>query len=187
MVTIRLNTWVDAPVERCFRLAANVDFRNACARPMKIQAVSGVTHGALREGDSVTWRGWHYGMRLSLTHRIECCRPFSHFREVMVSGVFRYYEHDLHFAVMDDGTRVRDEVRFAAPLGPIGRVLEKLVLKRYLTSLLKLRNAALKRTAESKEWHKYLDMPVGETPETPVRSRPSKLTSLERGVQGIAK
>jgi len=184
MVTIRMNTWVDAPVERCFLLATNVDFHMASAKPMNERAVAGVMHGALRQGDSVTWREWHYGMPLSHTNHVECCRPFSYFRDVMVSGVFRYYEHDHHFAVMDDGTRVRDEVRFAVPLGPLGRIVEKLVLRRYLISMLKLRNAALKRAAESNEWHKYLDIPIEEAP---VKSRPSKLTSLERGIQGIAK
>src|SRR5258708_36320341 len=74
----------------------------------------------------------------------------------MVDGAFKYYVHEHHFAAMDDGTRMRDEVRFAAPLGPLGTILESLVLRRYLTALLKWRNQALKRGGESEEWHQYL-------------------------------
>jgi len=160
MVTIRLNTWVDAPVERCFRLATSVDFHVALAKPMKEKAIDGVTAGLMRVGQTITWHGRHFGVRLTQTTRMEALRPFAYFRDVMVDGAFKYYVHEHHFAAMDDGTRVRDEVRFAAPLGPLGTILESLVLRRYLTALLKWRNLALKRVAESEEWHKYLDEPA---------------------------
>ncbi|HEY6413257.1 MAG TPA: SRPBCC family protein [Edaphobacter sp.] len=157
MVTIKLNTWVDAPVERCFNLASSVEFHIASARPMKEQAVLGVTSGLLREGDTVKWRARRFLLRLSHTSVMEVWKPFSHFREGMVSGIFARYEHEHYFAAMDDGTRVRDELKFAAPFGPLGRLVEILVLRRYMTSLLRRRNAALKRAAESDGWRMYLE------------------------------
>ena len=48
---------------------------------------------------------------------------------------------------------MRDEVRFTAPWGVLGRVLAR----RHLKEFLKERNAEIKRVAESEEWHKYLD------------------------------
>lgn len=182
MVTIRLNTWVDAPVERCFRLATSVDFHIASIRPMKEKVVGGVAAGLLRQGQTVTLRGRHFGIPLTHTTKMEICRPFSYFREVMVSGVFKYYEHDHHFAAMDDGTRVRDEVRFCAPLGRLGRIAEKLVLKRYVIQLLKWRNTALKRAAESEEWHTYIVESGTEVMR--MKGGPAKLRTLERRVQG---
>jgi ligand-binding SRPBCC domain-containing protein len=157
MVTIKLNTWVNAPVERCFRLATSIEFHIASARPLKEKAVSGVTSGLLHEGDTVKWRARHFLLRLTHTSLMEVSKPFSHFREVMVAGIFTRYEHEHFFAAMDDGTRVRDELKFAAPLGPLGRMMENLVLRRYMTSLLKRRNAALKRAAESDGWRVYLN------------------------------
>lgn len=71
-------------------------------------------------------------------------------------GVFQRYEHEHFFAVMDDGTRMRDELRFSLPGGPLGRLVGTLVRKR-LTALLLKRNATIKRVAESEEWHRYLD------------------------------
>jgi ligand-binding SRPBCC domain-containing protein len=174
MVMIRLNTWVDAPVERCFRLATSVDFHVALAKPMKERVIDGVTAGLMREGQTITWHGRHLGVRVTHTTGVEVLRPFSYFRDVMVDGAFKYYVHEHHFAAMDDGTRMRDEVRFAAPLGPLGTILESLVLRRYLTALLKWRNQALKRVAESEEWHKYLDEP---SEVTPITSQPGTGTS----------
>jgi ligand-binding SRPBCC domain-containing protein len=157
MVTIKLNTWVDAPVERCFKLATSIEFHIASARPLKEKAVAGVTKGLLREGDTVKWRARHFLLRLTHTSLVSEWKQFSHFREVMVAGIFARYEHEHYFATMDDGTRVRDELKFAAPLGPLGRMVEGLVLRRYMTSLLKRRNAALKQAAESEEWRVYLE------------------------------
>ena len=120
-------------------------------------AVSGVTSGLLREGDTVKWSVRPFLLRLTHTSQVEVSRPFSHFREVMIAGVFARYEHEHFFAVMDDGTRVRDELKFAAPFGPLGRMMETLVLRRYMTALLKRRNSALKHAAESDGWRLYLD------------------------------
>lgn len=157
MVRIQLNTWVDAPMERCFKLATSVEFHIASALPMKETVVSGVSSGLLREGDMVKWSVQYRRLRLTHTSVVEVSRPFAHFREVMVAGIFDRYEHEHFFAAMDDGTRVRDELKFAAPFGPLGRMMEAAVMKRYMTSLQKRRNAALKHAAESDEWRLYLE------------------------------
>jgi hypothetical protein len=45
---------------------------------------------------------------------------------------------------------------FAAPLGVLGRVAERLFLTAYMRRLLEKRNAILWSVAESNEWWKYL-------------------------------
>ena len=72
----------------------------------------------------------------------------------MVAGVFRHFEHDHHFAPMDDGTRMRDEIRFSAGVGAAGtRCWRRKRLKAFLNE----RNAVIKRVAESEEWRRYLE------------------------------
>jgi ligand-binding SRPBCC domain-containing protein len=63
----------------------------------------------------------------------------------------------LRDAAPDGGTVLRDELRFAAPLGILGRIAERLVLRRYMTRFLQTRNAVLKRVAESEEWRQFMD------------------------------
>jgi len=152
METIRLATWIDAPVERCFLLSLSIDLHVASTQSSREKAIDGVTSGLISEGETVTFQARHFGWRRH-TSRIKVLRPYSHFRDVMVAGAFRHFEHDHHFATMDDGTRIRDEVRFVAPWGPLGRVLAR----RQLKALLLERNAVIKRVAESEEWRKYLD------------------------------
>ena len=157
METIRLTTWMDAPLERCFRLATSIDLHVASAADTRESAIGGVTSGELGDGDSVEWRGRHFGRWVTHTSKVDGWRPFSYFREVMTKGWFARFEHEHHFAVMDDGTRMRDEIRFAAPYGLLGRIAEKMVLRRHLIAMLKQRNAFIKRAAESDEWRRYLE------------------------------
>ena len=157
MVTIRTVTWVDAPVERCFRLATSVSFLLASAKSGNVKIVSGGKSGSLEQGDTVTWRGRMFGVGRIHSSHIEIVRPFHYLREVMVAGGFKLYEHERHFAAMDDGTRIKDEVRFSAYLGPLGRLIEKAMLRRRLTALLTWRNEALKEVAESDAWKQFLE------------------------------
>jgi ligand-binding SRPBCC domain-containing protein len=156
MVTIRTVTWIDAPVERCFMLARSVDFQLASSKYKSVKVVAGVQSGLLGLGDTVTWRGRMFGPGGTHTNRVEVLRPPSYFLEKMVVGRFKFYEHERHFAVMDDGTRIRDEVRFSIGWGPLGTALEKTVLRRRMTALLKWRNEALKEVAESEMWKQFL-------------------------------
>jgi len=152
-------------MERCFKLSLNVDLHVASTRSAGERVVDGSATGVLGAGGLVTWSGRHFGIRFSHTSIIDACRPPMYFRDVMVTGVFDFFEHEHHFAVMNDGTRMRDEVRFSAPLGLLGPVAEKLFLRRHLVRLLKQRNAVIKRVAESAEWRRYLEPEARSTSE----------------------
>jgi len=117
------------------------------------EAVDGVVTGLIGEGETVTFLGRHFGMRRQHTIRVATVRPYSYFRDVMVAGTFPRFEHDRHFAPMDDGTRIRDEIHFSTGWGPLKRILAR----RRLTDFLMERNSVIKRVAESEEWRKYLD------------------------------
>lgn len=165
METIRLETWIDAPVERCFLLSLNIDLHVVSARSTWEKAIDGVTTGLIGEGQTVTFRALHHGLwRRRHTIRVEAMRPYTYFRDVMVKGVFHRFEHEHHFAAMNDGTRMRDEVRFIAPWGPIGRILAR----RRLVRVLIERSGVIKRVAQSEEWRKYLDASVEIHPAFPV-------------------
>lgn len=146
MMTIRWTTWVNAPVERCFLLATNVDLATR-------QAATRARKGArLQPGDAISWQ---LGRR-AYQSRIDAIRPYSYFRELMTEGIFEYYEHDHHFARMDDGTRMRDEIRFQARFGPLGRLLAATFLRMMLRKRVERQSRIVKEIAESEEWRRYV-------------------------------
>ncbi|MEL6852658.1 MAG: cell division protein, partial [Bacteroidota bacterium] len=52
----------------------------------------------------------------------------------------------------DEQTLMKDELFFEAPLGLLGRAVERWVLKKYLTRFLAERNSLIKAVAESDQW-----------------------------------
>ena len=149
MPVIHLVTFIAAPIEVCFDLARSVDAHLSSAAVTNERAVAGVTSGLLSLGDEVTWEAVHFGVRQRLSSRItELERP-THFTDEMVSGAFRRFRHDHDFSVVEGKTRMVDTFDFESPLGPLGRLADRLVLRRYMTTFLVRRNESLRVMAET--------------------------------------
>ena len=57
---------------------------------------------------------------LQHTSRITQYEPPTFFQDVMTAGLFKSFEHNHRFQRQDGETVMRDELRFAAPLGVLG-------------------------------------------------------------------
>jgi ligand-binding SRPBCC domain-containing protein len=154
--TIQLETRIAAPARRCFLLALSIDLHMDSTAGTREQAVAGITTGLIANGESVTWRGRHFGLMLQHTSKITRYEPPAFFQDIMTAGAFKSFEHDHCFQEQDGETVMRDELRFSAPLGILGSIMEKLVLRRYLTRFLRERNQFVKHVAESEMSRKYL-------------------------------
>jgi hypothetical protein len=141
-------------MDRCFKLAVSIDLQMAATGH---KAIEGVTRGLIGPGDTVTWQGRSFGRKVTHQSLIEVWRPFSYFRDIMIAGPFTSYEHDHHFAPLNDGTRIRDEIRFTPPRGVLGRLAERFFLRKEIGMMLRQRNSLIKKVAESEQWHEFLD------------------------------
>ena len=164
MAMIVLTTEIDAPMTRVFDLARSIDLHTDSTAKTRERAVAGVTAGLIGAGDEVTWRARHFGVWLSLTVRVETFEPPVHFSDAMLRGAFRSMVHHHHFAPSPNGTIMRDEFEFHSPFGVLGRVVDVLILRPYLRSLLVERNRIVKATAESDDWRKYLKTASADSP-----------------------
>src|SRR5262245_66541811 len=107
------------------------------------RAVAGVTSGVMRSGDQVTWRARHFGIPFTMTSRISEYEFPRRFVDEQVSGPFRSWYHEHRFAPTNGGTLMTDVVVFESPAGPLGVLVNRAGLTRYLTRLLERRNAWL--------------------------------------------
>lgn len=169
-------------MERCFKLATSIDLHLASAAQTGETVVGGVTSGLMGEGDSVEWRGRHFGRWVTHTTKVDGWRPYSYFREVMTKGWFARFEHEHHFAMMDDGTRMRDEICFSAS-GMMGGMKEK-IARRHLIQMLRRRNALIKRAAESQEWQRYLKASPGMQPNPVLAAKDNVARRWDNSVVG---
>ncbi len=156
MPTIVLTTSIHAPPERCFDLSRCIDVHVTSMRQTGERAVGATTSGLLGLGDEVTWSARHFGVRQTLTSRITAFDRPHHFRDSMMRGAFRRFDHDHFFAARGEGTEMRDVFDFESPLGPLGRLADALVLERYMRLLLERRNEEIRRIAESDAWRGVL-------------------------------
>jgi len=141
---------------RCFLLSLNVGLHMDSTAQTRERAIAGVTNGLIGYGESVTWEGRHFGFPLRHTSKIVSYEAPTFFCDVMTAGMFKSFRHDHHFAEVTGETVMQDVLQFAAPLGLLGLLVEKLVLREYLEGFLKERNALIKQVAESEEWRRYL-------------------------------
>lgn len=156
MPLIELTTAIAAPIERVFDLARSVDLHVASTGHTDERAVGGVTSGLVGPGDSVTWSARHLGVRQTLTARVSAFDRPRHFRDSMVRGAFRSFDHDHFFESSGDVTVMRDAFAYESPLGALGRLADAVFLERYLRRFLATRAAAVKSAAESEAWRRYV-------------------------------
>ncbi|HEY3756754.1 MAG TPA: SRPBCC family protein [Opitutaceae bacterium] len=150
MPRIEVVTEINAPIARVFDLSRSIDVHQESQTHHRERAIAGRTAGLIEQGEQVTWEATHFGIRQRLTSRIVEMRPPTYFRDSLVKGAFKRFDHDHHFESLPDGrTRVRDSFDFNSPFGPFGRVVDHLILKRYMRRLIVDRNQAIKRMAEA--------------------------------------
>ena len=63
-------TYIEAPLVKCFDLARSVEKHIETTSNTNEKAVAGVTTGLLQLGDSVTWEAIHFGVKQKLTAKI---------------------------------------------------------------------------------------------------------------------
>lgn len=147
---------IDAPIERVFDLARCIDLHAESMSKTKEKAVAGKTEGLINIDETVTWEAVHFGVKQKLTSKITIYERPHHFRDVMLKGAFRRFDHDHFFETKDLQTIMKDVFDYDSPLGFWGRLADEVFLKNYMKKLLASRNALIKRVAESDDWKKYI-------------------------------
>ena len=67
-------------------------------------------------------------------------------------------KHRHEFVRTATGTMMLDVFEFSSPFGWLGTLVDKLVMKKYMRSLLQERNKVIKEVAESEKWKEVLNV-----------------------------
>lgn len=153
MPTIILKTEIRAPKRLVFDLSRDVDFHQRSTVHTGEKAIAGVTSGLLNKGDSVTWRAKHLGVWQNLTSQITEMDSPHRFVDEMAQGAFASFTHEHLFESSPSDSEVTimtDSFKYTSPFGILGKLVDVLFLKTYMTRLLQTRNQILKSEAENK-------------------------------------
>jgi ligand-binding SRPBCC domain-containing protein len=96
--------------------------------------------GALIEYQLALWR-----VPLRWRSRISVWRPNERFVDEQTEGPYAYWHHLHEFQADGDATRMRDELSYALPFGPLGDLAHALWVKRQLAGIFDYRATAIDR------------------------------------------
>lgn len=145
MSTFILERVIAAPAEAVFDLSLDVGLHVASQSSRGERVVAGPTAGMLAEGDQVTWSARHFGIRFRMSSIVfDVDRP-RRFRDRQTKGPFGSFLHTHEFSDADGGTLMRDTIEFHSPFGPLGRLVDALVMRRHLIRVITERNDAITR------------------------------------------
>jgi len=157
MSIIKIELTVNAPVDRVFDLARCIDLHEATMSKHKEKAIGGVTKGLIGMGESVTWEATHFGIKQKLTSKITAFERPKYFRDSMVKGAFKRFDHDHFFEQSGEQTLMKDVFDYDPPIGILGKFADALFLEKYMREMLAERNQIIKTIAESEDWRKFLN------------------------------
>jgi ligand-binding SRPBCC domain-containing protein len=90
-----------------------------------------------------------HGMPIRWVARIEVWEPERRFVDAQVRGPFRMWRHTHSFEPDGEGTLVRDLVRYALPLGPVGALAHVAFVRQDLEGIFDYRQEAVGRLLAS--------------------------------------
>ena len=157
MPRIEIRTEINASKEIVFDLSRSIDLHKISTEHTNEEAIGGKTSGLIEMNESVTWKAKHFGIVQTLTSKISAFDKPNYFSDEMVKGVFKKFKHEHHFSDSQNGTLMTDFFYYESPLGFLGRIADKLFLKKYMTELLSHRNLIIKNFAESEKWKEIIN------------------------------
>jgi len=148
MTQIILITTINAPIQIVFDCARSIDIHELSTSKTNEKAIAGRTSGLGELGDEVTWRAKHFGIYQTLSSKITKLKAPYHFQDCMLKGAFSFIKHDHFFEEKNGVTEMKDVFSYGVPYGIFGKLFNRVILKRYMTSFLNERNKVVKEVAE---------------------------------------
>ena len=143
-----------------FDLSHSIDLYKTSTKQTDEEAIDGVINGLIGLNESVTWRAKHLGFYQKLTTKITEFDSPKYFVDEMTKGAFKKFKHQHifnDFDDFDDKTEMIDIFDYESPFDFLGKIADKIFLKRYMTDLLEKRNEVIKEFAESNKRNAVLN------------------------------
>ncbi|OZC45215.1 hypothetical protein CH286_18310 [Rhodococcus sp. WWJCD1] len=148
---IRLTTSIDADPAVVFDLESDavVHAESQGSFDESVRVDSG--RSDLRLGDEIEIRSRHLGVWFTLTSRITEYEPSRYFVDEQVTGPVASMRHEHLFLARREHTHMVDITSVTFPGGRLGAVILDVPGKLYLRRVLRVRNAYIKKRAESEQ------------------------------------
>jgi ligand-binding SRPBCC domain-containing protein len=135
---------VELPAERAFGFFADARNLEAITPPsLSFEIVTPETI-EMRPGTVIDYRLKIRGVPIRWRTRIEVWEPPRRFVDVQLRGPYALWEHTHAFEPRGEGAvLIRDKIRYALPLGPLGAIAHAVFVRRDLEQIFDFRERAV--------------------------------------------
>ena len=149
MTQIKITTTIKAPIEIVFDTCRNIDIHQYSASKTNEKAIGGRTSGLINKGETVTWKGKHFGIYIQHESKISEMDFQNYFVDEQLKGHFKNFKHEHIFKQKENETIMTDILDYETPVGFVGKLFDKLLLENHLTKFIIHRNIILKELSEN--------------------------------------
>jgi ligand-binding SRPBCC domain-containing protein len=142
--TLRRAQWTPRPLAEVFAFFSNA--RNLADITPPWLGFLMLTSGAIRmaPGTKISYRLRVHGIPVRWTTEIRQWLPPHRFVDVQLSGPYALWHHTHRFETLNGGTRMSDVVRYRLPFGPLGRLVNALVVRRDVKQIFDYREQRIR-------------------------------------------
>ncbi len=131
--------WVRRPLPEVFAFFSNAHNLEQLTPAFLKFRVLGTSTPALQEGTLIDYKLSLHGIPMKWQSRIEVWQPGKQFVDTQVRGPYQLWHHTHEFEEYQDGTILRDRVRYRMPLGGFGDALATPLVQRDLKTIFDFR------------------------------------------------
>jgi ligand-binding SRPBCC domain-containing protein len=135
--------WIPCPLAEVFEFfssARNLEFLTPPWLNFRILTLPIAMEPGARIHYKIRW----HGVPLRWTTEITEWAPPFRFVDLQLSGPYKLWHHTHSFEAVDGGTRLTDRVKYALPLGPLGRIVHALWVKKEVAGIFDYRTERIR-------------------------------------------
>jgi ligand-binding SRPBCC domain-containing protein len=136
---LQRDQWIPRPIEEVFAFFADAANLEAITPPWLGFRILSPEPIAMRAGTLIAYRLRWRRLPLRWVTEIEEWEPPFRFVDVQRQGPYALWHHSHSFEAHAGGTRMRDRVRYALPLGPLGLLMQRLAVRRDVEAIFAYR------------------------------------------------
>jgi ligand-binding SRPBCC domain-containing protein len=136
---------IERPLPEVFAFFSDASNLEAITPPFLSFQIVTPTPIEMQEGTRIEYRLSLWGVPLRWRTLISVWRPNERFVDEQTQGPYAYWHHLHEFRAEGAGTRMRDELSYALPFGPLGSIAHALWVKRQLGAIFDYRATAIER------------------------------------------
>jgi ligand-binding SRPBCC domain-containing protein len=106
--------------------------------------ISSIRGTPLDVGTTISYRIRWLGVPIRWVSRIDEFERNRRFVDVQIRGPYHYWRHEHRFEERNGQTLMRDTVRYELPLGVLGRIAHRMVVRRQLRDIFEYRASQIK-------------------------------------------